>query len=309
MARWLVTGASGLLGVNLASNAVALGHHTIACYGRQAVDVQGAECVPLTLTDPAAVEKLIAAHRPVVVVHCAAETRVDHCEDHPGEARMVNVDGTRSVTQAAARVGATLVYISTDSVFDGQEGQYDEDGKPAPLNIYARTKLEGEGIVREGASDHLIVRTNIFGWNAQPRLSLAEWMLDRLEKGMTVPGFTDVTFSPLLVNHLADVIFHAVSRGLRGTYHMGAGDWTTKFEFARSLCRIFEFDQRLIVPSVSSGAGLKAMRPRNTSLNSTRIARALTKDMPMIQDGLVAFRRLRDSGYHARLRSTLRVLS
>lgn len=306
MVRWMVTGASGLLGANLALETIARGHPTTACYGSHELALNGAECLPLPLTDPAAVREVIASQRPRIIVHCAAETRVDYCEDHPDVADAVNVRGTRAVAESAAHVGAKLVYVSTDSIFEGGTGRYSEDDEPTPQNVYALTKLAGEQMVRRETANHLIVRTNLFGWSAQPTLSLAEWILDRLERGLTVPGFTDVVFSPVLVNHLAEIIFEAVARDLRGTYHVSASSTVTKYTFAQMVGKSFGFDPAQVIPASSADAGFRARRPLNTSLSSDRIVSALGRNMPSVEDGILLFRRLRDAGHKSKLRAALR---
>ncbi|HEY8200266.1 MAG TPA: sugar nucleotide-binding protein, partial [Actinomycetota bacterium] len=140
----LVTGAGGQLGRALGRvepGAVLLDHRT------------------LDVGDPAAVAEVIARTRPAVVVHAAAWTRVDEAESDPGGAHRVNVGGTRSVAQAAARAGALLVYVSTDYVFSGdREHGYRETDATGPRSVYGRTKLAGEA---EAAAfgPHLIVRT------------------------------------------------------------------------------------------------------------------------------------------------------
>src|SRR5512136_387409 len=95
--------------------------------------------------------------------------------------------------------GSSMTYISTDAVYRGSDGNYDEGSPADPVNVYGRSKLAGENAVREVLGDPLILRTNIFGWNLQPKHSIAEWFLSGLEAGKRVPGFTDVLFSPLLV--------------------------------------------------------------------------------------------------------------
>jgi dTDP-4-dehydrorhamnose reductase len=300
---WLVTGASGLLGSHVVLEAVARARPVIACYGAHPVTFAKAEAVPLSLLDAAAVRRLIATHKPPVIVHCAAETRVDYCEEHPEHASRLNVDATVAVASAAARINAKLVYVSTDSVFDGRTGHYTEDDVPAPCNVYAATKLAGEEAART-AADHLVLRTNMFGWSPRGR-TLAEWVVDTLQRGERVPGFTDVVFAPVIVNQLAGIIGEAVDRGLRGTYHVGATAALTKFEFARLIARAFGYDPGHVTPSVSADAGLRARRPLKTDLVSDRIVAALGRPMPAIADGILMFRQLRDRGHHLTLRAAL----
>ena len=129
-------------------------------------------------------------------MHCAAATNVDWCEDNPKQAEAINVQATADLAEIAAALNARFVYISTDSVFDGKRGDYAETDEPAPLNVYARSKLAGEQETLRLNAAAIVVRVSIYGWNAQKKESLAEWVLRRLEEGSDVPGFTDVFFTP-----------------------------------------------------------------------------------------------------------------
>jgi dTDP-4-dehydrorhamnose reductase len=201
------------------------------------------------------------------------------------------------LARAAARVDAQVAYVSTDSVFDGERGGYTEDDAPAPLNAYARSKLMGEVRVREALPTALLLRTNLYGWNAQPKQSLAEWVLARLEAGAPFPGFGDLVFAPLLANDLAAMILEMLERGMSGTWHLAAADACSKADIARALAEEFGHDPALVVPARSRDAGLFAPRPLNTSLDASRAAAALGRPMPTIREGLNRFRALREGGY------------
>ena len=257
----------------------------------------------MDVTQPDQVWAVMTQSRPHVVIHCAAETRVDYCEEHPEEAFRVNVEGTGNVAKGTAHVEAKFVYISTDSVFDGLVGMYNEMAGPNPLNIYARTKLAGEQMVKRQVMDHLIVRTNIYGWNARPKFSLAEWILDRLDHGQTVPGFADIYFSPILVNDLAVILVDMINADVRGIYHVGASERCSKLDFARMLCKVFGKDVALVQSAKSDAAGFKARRPKDISLDVRKVTQVLGRPMPGILDGLSRFRRLLEDGHVSGLRS------
>ena len=166
-----------------------------------------------------------------------------------------------------------------------------------------RGELLGEDAVRNESAEYLIIRTNMYGWNFLPKESLAEWILGRLRRGEKVPGFTDVVFSPLLVNDLADILICMIKKGLRGTYHVGSHDHVDKFHFAKKIAGVFELDSDLVQPTLLSSAHLKARRPRVTTLDVSRIEHVLGRAMPSVLDGLYRFRRLEDNGYVTALRA------
>lgn len=302
--RILVTGASGLLGANLTLVAVDAGCETAAIFHNHAVTLAGAQTMGADLTDPEAALDAMRRFRPQWVVHCAALVDVDVCEARPDEATRSNVDMTRNVAVAAHRFGAGLVYVSTDSVFDGTTGGYREEDRPAPVNAYARSKLQGEAAAAEGHGHPLIVRTTMYGWNATQKVGLAEWILQRLESAQHVPGFRDVLFTPLLANDLSVLILRMVEKGLTGLYHVAGSEVCSKHDFARAVARVFGLDEGLVDAASIEDSDLSAPRPANTSLRTEKIVRALGLSMPDVSSGLHRFRELRESGFSDRLKMT-----
>jgi dTDP-4-dehydrorhamnose reductase len=302
----LVTGASGLLGANLVLAAQQRQLGVVAVYHQHHIYLPGIESVQADLTDVEAANGLFRSYEPRWVVHCAAATNVDWCEDHPDGAYRLNADLSRNLASAAQPVGASLLYISTDSVFDGRSGHYAEDDVPAPVNVYAASKLAGEKSVSAVCEHVLIVRTNIYGWNAQKKQSLAEWVLSRLESNQPVPGFTDVVFTPLLVNDLSEILLDMIHQRRMGLYHVAGSQSCSKYEFARQLGEVFGFDLELVKPVSVDGSNLRAPRPKNTSLRAEKISHALGRVMPDVQAGLRRFKQLRDSGFVAQLTAARR---
>lgn len=301
----LLTGASGLLGSNLAFAAIERGLPLVACHGRHAAGFPGARNVSLDLRDEETTRRLLVSIRPTSIIHCAAAADVDWCEANPEEAYRINTDAPRRMALLASELGAHFVFISTDSVFDGRDGPYDESREPSPVNVYGRTKLAAEAFVAAGASASLVVRTNFIGWSPSGRRGLAEWILSRLELGQPVPAFFDVRFSPLLATDFADLVLDMIAARLRGLYHVTAADSCTKYEFAMSTARRFDFDPAAIQRSSIREAGLRADRPRDTSLETGKISRDLGRPMPAVESGIERLRAQRDLGYRDRLRATM----
>ena len=286
----LVTGASGLLGANFVPEALA--RYRITALQQHAFQAGlGVESLTLDLCDAAAVQAVLARVRPAVIVHLAAATNVDWCEQHPEATREMNVETTAGLARWAAEHDATFLFMSTDSVFAGDAGNYTERDAPAPLNRYAHSKLEAEEAVRSLAGRHLIVRSNLYGWNVRPKQSLAEWVLARLRQGQTVPGFTDVIFNPLLANTLAGLMLELLARGAAGTVHLGADEGAlSKFSFARLLAEEFGLDASLVQPARLAQASLMAPRPLNTSLRCDRARSEFGLPLPKVPSDLGRFR-------------------
>ena len=299
----LVSGASGLLGSNLMLAASDRGHTVEGLFFRQAIQDPGFKMHCLDLRDRDATRSMIDELRPEWIVHCAAQTNVDWCELHPLQAMSLNADSTRLLAERARAVGARLVFISTDAVFDGRRGGYVESDRTNPVNVYAASKLGGELAIREIGDNFLILRTSIYGWNATNKKSLAEWFLDCLELGQEVPGLVDVVGSLILVNDLSDIILDLIEMNAAGTFHSGAKDSCSKYEFGRSIARVFGISADQVIPSRVESLRLGATRPKNTSLNCDLVEKCLGRPMPSIESGLMRFRELRSSEFRRRLRS------
>lgn len=299
----LVTGASGLLGSAVLVEAYDLGLSVSGQYWQHPLNIPDITTYKVNLTDGDAARRLLRLIQPDAVIHCAAATNIDWCEDHPQEADKLNAQVPATLADAARAEGARFLHISTDAVFDGNTGNYLESNATRPLNEYAKSKLRGEQEVMRLNSESLILRVNIYGWNAQNKCSLAEWILGELSSGRQVPGFTDVWFCPMLVNDLAKVIFATMQRGLRGIYHVVGSERISKYDFARKVAEMFEFDSRRVVPSQLTEAHLRARRSPDMSLNTDKIVRALGRQMPNVDSGLLRFRHLRDDGYPQRVKS------
>jgi len=255
------------------------------------------------LTDDSATSRLLFDLRPDAIVHCAAATNVDWCEDNPEQAKAINVHASATLAEVASSLNARLVYISTDSVFDGKKGGYVEVDEPAPLNVYADSKLSGERETLRRNPSAMVVRVSIYGWNAQNKESLAEWVLKRLEQGQNVPGFTDVFFTPILVNHLVPALFAMLQQGMAGLYHVTGSERISKFDFARRLARAFGFDPGRVTPCRVQDMNLRAARPLDVSLITEKIRVALGRSMPDVDAGLCEFRELHSRHYSQQIKS------
>lgn len=301
----LVTGASGLLGASIVSLAQEQGREVVGLYHSHLVHVEGVKFLAADLTDQADALRVFEEVEPLSVIHCAAATGVDWCEEHPDEAQLYNTKMAALIGRITARSGARLLYISTDSVFDGGSGNYTETDAPTPVNVYAETKLKGEREVLCENPAAAIARVNFYGWNAQNKQSLAEWILERLHAGNRVPGFSDVVFCPVLANDLAEVLLALLDQNLAGLYHVVGSEAVSKYEFARRVASTFGFDPEQVVPTRLADAELKARRPLNTSLNTGKISAALGHAMPDLESGVRRFAQLRGNGYADRIKRRL----
>ena len=222
--RIVITGADGQLGQELV--------RTLAGQGV----VIGSTLSDLDITTPDCAERL-AALAPDWVVHAAAATDVDGCEREPARAMAVNAEGTYRVADGCRRVGAGLVYLSTDYVFDGRKGSaYIEEDAPMPLSIYGRSKLEGEQAARTLGSRWLIIRT---AWLYGPCGSnFVKAILKKAAAGEELRVVDDQVGSPTYAPDLANAVSLLLSRNLTGVYHVTNSGCCSWYEFAREILRL-----------------------------------------------------------------------
>lgn len=297
----LVTGASGFLGGTVAAEALASGRPVVGAVHQHTVEQAGLRPVTGDLTASSAAKELVGRLQPEWIVNCAGFTNVDECERDPERARLLNVELPRNLAAACADAGVGLVHISTDSVFDGERGGYAEDDEPAPVNVYARSKLEGERAVQEQLPEALVLRTNFIGISSSRTVGLADWITSRLESGERIQGFVDVIFAPLLANELARIIFAAMETRLKGLYHVAAHNTMSKYDFAILLAAALGLDTGLVERASLAESKLIARRPMNTSLSSMRIEAALRRTMPSVENAISGYATLHSAGYASRL--------
>jgi dTDP-4-dehydrorhamnose reductase len=301
--RILVTGGSGLLGSNLALEFRRAGHAVTALYRQHGFHLPGVVSLPCDLTGEGEMARVLAGAQPDAIVHCAAATNLEWCEKHPGECLRINAEVPGEIAARAWSLGSRMVHISTDAVFDGAAGGYRETDRTAPVNQYGHSKALGEAAVLSAMPGALILRTNIYGWNLQPKTSLAEWALARLERGAPVPGFGDVVFSPVLVNSLAEWILDLLDAGCAGIFHAASRDHASKYDFLRHLAAVFHLDPSLVCETSVADSPLTAPRPHHTWLRADKLAAALARPLPTIREGLESFHALDQNGFAHRLKA------
>lgn len=300
----VVTGASGLLGANFSIHAQQSGHDVLALYHRHRIQLPYTYCRQIDLSDREQIDAMIETIRPDWIVHAAALTDVDWCEENRQAVQQVNVEATRHLANVCKNVGTRLLCVSSDSVFSGSVGNYSENDKPEPVNVYARSKYQGEIIVTDILQKHsLIVRTNFYGWSPAHKSSLSEWVLQRLQSGQGVPGFQDIRISPILTNHLSRTILEMIAKDLKGVFHVSGSTPVSKYDFALEIARTFGVRTDLVTPVSIDDHQLHAPRPKDTTLNIEKISGILRQGMPDLASGLQSFRLLGLSGYSDRLKS------
>jgi dTDP-4-dehydrorhamnose reductase len=254
----LVTGANGMLGQDVVRVAQDMRHQVVAL-GREDLDV----------TDPARVDRVITRERPGAVINCASWTDVDGAEESVHDASLVNAQGAGFVADAANKVDAKVLYVSTDYVFDGSNGPYGESDDPNPINAYGRTKLAGERATALVCGRSFIVRTSwLFGPHGG---NFVETMLRLGEGGGPVVVVHDQVGCPTYTGHLAVGLLRLIDSASYGIHHMSGGGSCSWYEFAMEIFRQAEVVTR-VMASTTDMMERPARRPENSVLVSRRSA-------------------------------------
>lgn len=260
----LITGANGQLGSEICRVST---HENYGAYLGNYEDIEGTQFTKLDITDRDKFLEIAKKIRPDWIIHCAAMTNVDLCEVQRDAALAVNVDGTRNAIDASKAVGTDILYVSTDFIFDGKKGYYKEDDVPNPLNFYGDTKLAGERLVGE-LDKHLIIRPSVI--YSKRKGNFFSWALESLKNG-EARVVTDQINSPTLNTELAECILELVCKGVNGVYNTVGDERISRYDFVKRVANVFNFDDSRIIPIRTNQLNQKAVRPADSSLDTTKI--------------------------------------
>lgn len=290
--RVLITGANGLLGQALVRRMSASPEYDVLATARDdSPRFENASCgyTPVDVTNPSAVKAVFQNFTPNVVVNCAALSDVSACEENRNEAWAVNARAVKRLAKHCSDTGARLVQVSTDFVFNGKRGPYDEKARPDPVNYYGRTKLAAENAVREaGRSNWAIVRTVLlYGTGRDLRRSnIVLRAMDTLSKGERMHIVDDQYRTPTFVDDLAAGIERLVHFEKKGIYHLSGRELVSVYELACTAARVFGLDDSLIEPVPSDYFDDAVKRPLRTGFIILKAETELGYDPHALEDGL-----------------------
>ncbi len=298
----LIAGAKGLLGSNLAL--MYSTDYEVIATGINEPNFPSCRNLKLDITNRSDLE-IISKENPDMVINCAAHINADYCYEHPEEARQLNLSAAVNLAKVCRSLGCYFVQLSTDAVFDGEKGDYSETDSPNPIHLYGKTKLKAEEAIQKINSNYAIIRTTLYGWNHQDKLSLSEWILSTLRNREKVTAFTDLLFTPISVNNLGRAIIELYEQSYQGIIHLGGSEKISKFDFARRVAKVFGEDESLVVPFNSQDFGFKTKRPRDLSLNTGRAKNILKTKLFQVDEGLVELKSLKEYGYVDKLKQII----
>jgi dTDP-4-dehydrorhamnose reductase len=279
----LVTGASGLLGSALLRAAPQSDTIAIAAYNSHPLNGG----LQIDVTKQAQVQTAIQRIAPDYVIHAAAFTDVDACEIEPQRAWDVNALGTKNIAEACEEHGVKLIYISTDYVFDGEDGPYSEEAPTHPINVYGESKLAGEGFALN-SSVNAVARVCVLYGPDKP--NFVTWVINSLRSRTPINVVKDQYNTPTYVGNCALALLRMCELGLTGVYHVSGREQLNRYAFACAIADVFALNKKLINETTTDTLQQQARRPMNSSLRVERAEHALGMRLANVHEGLTLLR-------------------
>lgn len=279
MKRILICGANGLLGQRLSMMLSVQTNYEVLntsversfVYDKLLFDYN-----QLDITNRSDVKSLISSFQPDVILNAAAATNVDQCETNREEAWKLNVTAVENLAKAARNVGARFIHVSTDYVFDGKNGPYDEETLPNPIGYYGKTKLASENVVRSSGAKYAILRTNVlYGYGIGIKTNFALWVVNNLKVGKQINVVDDQYGNPTYVSDLALAMIKTFELDREGIFHIGGSEQLSRYDFALIAAKIFEFDTSLIKRIKTHELKQTAPRPMQSGLITLKAEKQL----------------------------------
>ena len=285
----LITGCNGLLGQKLVSILSKKYNVLATSKGECRINNQSNfKYLSLDVTNQKKVTETILNFSPNFVVNSAAMTNVDLCETQKKMCDDVNVNSVFYISNACEKINAHLIHISTDFVFDGKDGPYNENDIPNPLNYYGKSKLKSENILHKSNCKWTILRTIIiYGFvENMSKSNIVLWARESLKKNETINIIDDQYRSPTLAEDLAMACLLSIEKNARGIFHVSGKEIMSIFEIVERIAKFHNFDATLINKISSSTLNQKAIRPKKTGFILTKSMKVLNYQPTAFEDGL-----------------------
>ena len=276
----LVTGANGLLGQKIIYNLKKRKDVTLIACSRginRLIETKGYKYIELDITNKNQIQKLISLEKPDAVINCAAMTNVDKCENNKKECWEINVNAVENIATSCELINAHVLHLSTDFVFDGIAGPYNENDQPNPLHFYAESKLKSEEIIQKTLSNWSIARTIIiYGiTDNMSRSNIVLWAKSEIGKGNTINVVKDQYRSPTFAEDLAKGCISIIDKSALGLYHLSGPKTYSILDLVYQVADFYNLDKSLINPVTSASLKQPAKRPLVTGFDISKAKRDL----------------------------------
>ncbi len=285
----LLTGANGLLGQKTTEVFARETEHELILtdLSPKAEEPRKFTYHELDITNKEAVKEFVKIHKPEIIINAAAYTNVDGCETEREISWRVNVDAVKNLIIASRINSSKIIHISTDYIFDGVHGGYDENSTPNPLSFYGKAKLASENALIASGVEFTLIRTMIiYGYGKNVKRNFALWLVDKLGNNESVTIVDDQYGMPTMVDDLGLALNRIVEREKTGIYNVCGSEYISRYDFALKLVDIFNFDRGLVIPVKTSELNQVAARPMNSSFILLKAETELGLKPLNVRDGL-----------------------
>ena len=280
--RILLTGAFGQLGHALQAVLSKNSNYHLICTGKTIHE--GQKGISLDIRNQVNLKEVVNSTSPDVVVNLAAMTNVDACEKHPKLAGEINVAGLQHICDSFS---GKIIQLSTDYVFDGKSGPYNEKDQVCPVSIYGKTKLAAERILLDSNVNNLVVRGNVlYDYSSYTKASFLNWVVSSLKQKKEIKVVEDQYNNPTWTQSMADIIHLCISNDLNGLVHWGDADHLSRYDFSKMIAEKFSLDSKLIIPIATEDLEQVAKRPLHSGLIADKLINMLNIIPPSINDCL-----------------------
>jgi dTDP-4-dehydrorhamnose reductase len=285
----LLTGANGLLGQKTADVFARETDHELllADLASKGEEPRKYSYIQLDITNKEKVKSVVKDYKPDIIINAAAYTNVDGCETERELSWRVNVDAVKNLIISSRYNSSKIIHISTDYIFDGVKGGYDEDATPNPLSFYGKSKLASENALFASGVTCAVIRTMIiYGKGKNVKKNFALWLVDKLGNNEPVRIVDDQYGMPTMVDDLGLALVRIVDRERTGVYNVCGSEYLSRYEFAVKLADIFEYDGGIIEPVKTAELQQAAARPMNSSFVLLKAETELGLRTLNVTDGL-----------------------
>ena len=291
MKKILITGSNGLLGQKLIYQLIGYPDYQVFATSRgenRTLIKKRYEYIPLDITQEQEIQETFDYVKPDIVINTAAITNVDACEDEKKECWELNVEAVQYLATACEKYNAHLIHVSTDFIFDGVSGPYNEESVPNPISYYGESKLAAEEIVENSSCKFSIVRTVlVYGVvDNMSRSNIVLWAKGALETGKELTVVDDQYRTPTLAEDLAHGCILIAQKGAEGIYNISGDEYMCITDLVKRVAKYFKFDENLVKPISSSSLNQKAARPPKTHLLLDKAKKELDYMPSSFEEGL-----------------------
>ena len=284
--KFLVTGSAGLIGRQVVKD-LSETHEVFSCYNKS--KPEHGNIIKMDLLNHEMISNVMSEKKPDVVIHLGAMTAVDLCETDQDSAFKINSQATEILAKESSKMNTFIVYVSTDYVFDGNTGMYEENDAANPLGFYGKSKLLGEKSIQNFSSDWCIARTSTpFGLHPTKK-SFPMWIIENLQKQNQIDVLSDQFTSPTYVPNLSKMLIEISERHLNGIFHVAGATKISRYEMASIISDKLNFNEKLLRKILINELKLEAPRPKDSSLDISKATSILNEKPQKINQSLNLF--------------------